>query len=100
MRGKPAAASHDYIKTRCIVYCVVMNAERIIERTSMIEKITKMICIARMRLFACMSPDLLLFVFLLAIFYSLINKMFGKGGCHCLFKFFDRDGLHYVRVCA
>ncbi len=66
----------------------------------MIEKITKMICIARMRLFACRSPDLLLFDFLPAIFYSLINKMFRKGGCHCLFKFFDRYGLHDIRVCA
>lgn len=66
----------------------------------MIEKITKMICIARMRLFACISPDLLLFGFLPAIFYSLINKMFGKGGCHCLFKLIDRYGLHYIRVRA
>ena len=66
----------------------------------MIEKITKMICIARIRLFACMSPDLLLFDFLLAIFHSLIHRMFVKGGCHCLFKFFDRYGLHDIRVRA
>ena len=62
----------------------------------MIEKITKMICIARMRLFACMSSDLLLFDFLLAIFNSLFNKMFVKGGCHSLFKFFDRHGFHNI----
>jgi len=62
------AASHDYIKPHRDAYYVVMNAESIIERTSMIEKITKMICIALMRLFACMSPDLLLFDFLFAIF--------------------------------
>jgi len=62
------AASHDYIKPDFAAYCVVMNAERIIESTSMIEKSIKMICIARMRLFACTSPDLLLFDFLFAIF--------------------------------
>jgi len=67
MRGKPAPRRTIISNHAGYVYCVVMNAERIIERTSMIEKITKMICIARMRLFACMSPDLL-FDFLLAIF--------------------------------
>ena len=81
------------------IYCVVMNAESIIERTSMIEKITKMTCMTLIRLFACMSPDLLLFDFLLAIFHSLI-RMFGKSNCHRLFKFFDRYGFHHIRIRA
>jgi hypothetical protein len=51
MYDNPHRAGRLY-QTVSDTYCVVMNAESIIERMSMIEKIAKMICITRILLFA------------------------------------------------
>ena len=92
-------APHDYIKPWFDDYCTVINAERIIDRINMIEKTANMICIIRIRLFACRSLALLLSDFLPAIFHFRSQfQMFVKGRCHGLFKFFDGYRLHRIGI--
>jgi len=80
----------------------LLASESIMERIRITENAIKTICNVLTLLLSSLSVGLICFLFfdfLLAIFHSLIG-MFGKGGLHCLFKFFDRYGFHHIRVCA